>query len=43
MYQLLINEQEQTGLNYLKHPKALIEHSNDLNDALTDINDYNTN
>ena len=40
-YQYLINEREQTGNKYFSNPTAFIEHSNDMNDVFTNIDDYN--
>ena len=37
-YQYLINKREQAGIN---DPHAFIEYSNDINDVLEDINNYN--
>ena len=42
-YQFLINKREQAGLKNLTDPKAFIEHSNDMSDALDDIKNYNKN
>ena len=42
-YQFLINKREQAGLKKLNDSKAFIEYSNDMRDALDDINDYNKN
>ena len=42
-YQFLINKREQAGLKNLNDPHAFIEHSNDINDVLDDINNYNKN
>ena len=42
-YQYLINKREQAGIKNLNDPHALIEYSNDMNDVLDDINDYNKN
>ena len=36
-YQFLINKREQAGLKNLNDPKAFIEYSNDMSDALDDI------
>ena len=38
-YQYLINKREQVGIKNLNHPH--IEYSNDMNDVLEDINNYN--
>ena len=40
-YQYLINKREQAGIKKLNDPHAFIEHSNDMNDVLEDINNYN--
>ena len=37
-YQYLINKREQAGIKNLNDPHAFIEYSNDMNDALDDIN-----
>ena len=42
-YQLLINKREQAGIKNLNDPHAFIEYSNDMNDVLDDINNYNKN
>ena len=42
-YQFLINKREQAGLKNLTDPKAFIEHSNDMSDALDNIKNYNKN
>ena len=42
-YQFLINKREQAGIKNLSHPHAFIEYSNDMNDLLEDINNYNKN
>ena len=42
-YQFLINKREQGGLKNLNDFKAFIEYSNDMSDALDDINNYNKN
>ena len=42
-YQFLINKREQTGIKDLNDPKAFIEYSNDMDDVLDDINNYNKN
>ena len=42
-YQFLINKREQAGIKNLNDPHAFIEYSNDMNDVLDDINDYNKN
>ena len=42
-YEYLINKREQTGIKYLNDPHAFIEYSDDMNDVLDDINDYNKN
>ena len=40
-YQFLINKREQAGIENLNDPYAFIEYSNDMNDVLDDINNYN--
>ena len=40
-YQYLINKREQAGIKNLNDPHTFIEYSNNLNDALEDINNYN--
>ena len=40
-YQYLINKREQAGIKNLNDPHAFIEYSNDLNDVLEDVNNYN--
>ena len=42
-YQYLINKREQVGMKNLNDPHAFIEYSNDMNDILEDINNYNKN
>ena len=42
-YQYLINKREQAGIKNLNDPHAFIEYSNDMNDVLGDINNYNKN
>ena len=42
-YQFLINKREQAGKNNLNDPKAFIEYSNDMDEVLDDINNYNKN
>ena len=42
-YQFLINKREQAGIKNLDDPKAFIEHSDDMDDVLDDINNYNKN
>ena len=42
-YQYLINKREQAGVKNLNGPHAFIEYSNDMNDVLDDINNYNKN
>ena len=42
-YEYLINKREQTGIKNLNDPHAFIEYSDDMNDVLDDINDYNKN
>ena len=40
-YEYLINKREQAGIKNLNDPHAFIEYSDDMNDVLDDINDYN--
>ena len=40
-YQYLINKREQAGIKSLKDPHAFMEYSNDMNDVLEDIYNYN--
>ena len=42
-YEYLINEREQAGIKILNDPHAFIEYSDDMNDVLDDINNYNKN
>ena len=42
-YEYLINKREQAGIKNLNDPHAFIEYSDDMNDALDDINNYNKN
>ena len=42
-YQFLINKREQAGIKNLNDPHAFIEYSNDMDDVLNDINNYNKN
>ena len=42
-YQFLINKREQAGLKNLNDSKTFIEYSNNMSDALDDINNYNKN
>ena len=42
-YQYLINKREQAGIKNLNDPHTFIEYSNDMNDVLEDINNYNKN
>ena len=42
-YEHLINKREQAGIKNLDDPHAFIEYSNDMNDVLDDINNYNKN
>ena len=42
-YQYLINKREQAGIKNLSDPHKFIEYSNDMNDVLEDINNYNKN
>ena len=42
-YEYLINKGEQAGIKNLNDPKAFIEYSDDMDDVLDDINNYNKN
>ena len=42
-YQYLTNKREQVGIQNLNDPYAFIEYSNDINDVLENINNYNKN
>ena len=42
-YEYLINKREQAGIKNLDDPHAFIEYSDDMNDVLDDINNYNKN
>ena len=42
-YEYLINKREQAGIKNLNDPHAFIEYSDDINDVLDDINNYNKN
>ena len=42
-YGYLINKREQAGIKNLNDPHAFIEYSDDMNDMLDDINNYNKN
>ena len=42
-YEYLINKREQAGIKSLNDPHAFIEYSDDMNDVLDDINNYNKN
>ena len=42
-YEDLINKREQAGIKNLDDPKAFIEHSDDMDDVLNGINNYNKN
>ena len=42
-YEYLINKREQVGIKNLNGPHAFIEYSDDMNDVLDDINNYNKN
>ena len=42
-YQYLINKREQAGIKNLNDPHTYMEYSNDMNDALENINNYNKN
>ena len=40
-YEFLINKREQAGIKNLNDPHAFIGYSNDMDDVLDDINNYN--
>ena len=40
-YEYLINKREQAGIKNVNDPHAFIEYSDDMNDVLDDINNYN--
>ena len=42
-YEFLINKREQAGKKNLNDPHAFIEYSNDVDDVLDDIDNYNKN
>ena len=42
-YEYLINKIEQAGIKNLEDPKVFIEYSDDMDDVLDDINNYNKN
>ena len=42
-YKFLINKREQPGIKNLNDPHAFIEYSDDMDDVLDDINNYNEN
>ena len=42
-YKYLINKREQAGIKNLNDPHAFIEYSDDMNNVLDDINNYNIN
>ena len=42
-YEYLINKREQAGIKNLNDPHPFIEYSDDMNDVLDDINNYNKN
>ena len=42
-YEFLINKREKAGIKNLNDPDAFIEYSNDMDDVLDDINNYNKN
>ena len=42
-YEYLINKREQAEIKNLNDPHAFIEYSDDMNDVLDDINNYNKN
>ena len=39
----MINKREQAGIKNLNDPPAFLEYSNDMDDVLNDINNYNKN
>ena len=43
IYEYLINRREQAGIKNLNNPHAFIEYSDDMNDVLDDVNNYNKN
>ena len=42
-YEYLINKRDQAAIKNLNDPHAFIEYSDDMNEVLDDINDYNKN
>ena len=42
-YEYLSSKREQAGIKNLDDPKAFIEYSDDMDDVLDDINNYNKN
>ena len=42
-YNYLINKREQAGIKNINDPKAFIEYSDDMDDVLDNINNYNKN
>ena len=42
-YEYLINKREQAGIKNVNNPKDFIEYSDDMDDVLDDINNYNKN
>ena len=42
-YEYLLNKREQVGIKNLNEPHAFIEYSNNMNDVLENINNYNKN
>ena len=42
-YEYLINKREQAGIKNLNDPQAFLEYSDDMNDVIDDINNYNKN
>ena len=42
-YEYFINKREQAGIKSLSYPHAFIEYSDDMDDVLHDINNYNKN
>ena len=43
LYEFLINKREQAVKKKLNYPRAFIEYSNDMDDVLDDIDNYNKN
>ena len=42
-YEYSVNKREQAGIKNLADPNAFIEYSDDMNDVLDDLNNYNKN